>query len=87
MLIPSVSLAEKQIHSGPLDSMKCYWQMLHWDNFQRQNWSNGVTWLFDTKFWNDNQSSKIIAKSVADPNRYITMTCDKNTFTVEQGWK
>ena len=86
VLIPTASLAGKDVQSGPLDSLKCYWQMHHWYYFQRGNYSNGVTWIFDSKYWNDNQSSRVTARNVADPKRYITQTCDNGKYTVEQGW-
>jgi hypothetical protein len=85
-IISTSACAERDIQSGTMKYSDCHRTVEHWDSFQRQNWSDGVTWSFYSKYAAEIKSVVVTVTNVLDPRRIISLSCKGDTFSVEQKW-
>ena len=85
-IISTSAYAERDVQSGIMKYSDCHRTVERWDSFQRQNYSDGVTWNFYSKYAAEIKSVVVTVTNVLDPRRIISLTCKGDNFTVEQKW-
>ena len=54
-----------------------------WDVLNRANWSNGVTWKFDSKYDLQQKKIDVTATFVANPKISYKLSCNGDMLTID----
>ena len=83
LMIYPVLITERNIQSANIGFVICAKIVSHWDEHNRGNWSNGVTWRFDSRYDLQNKKLDVTATFVTNPKIYYKLSCSGDMITID----